>query len=100
MTRQPVKTYVWSWVGLIALLALTLGSAFIPMGLFNGVVNLAIAALKALVVAVFFMHLRHASGLLRLAAVIGLFMLGLLVVLSSADYATRHIAPAPWSAPG
>ena len=99
MNIQPVRTYVLAWIGLLTLLALTLGSAFIPMGFMNSVVNLAIAALKALVVAIFFMHLRYAHGLLRLAAVIGLFMLALLVGLSGADYATRHIAPAPWSSP-
>ncbi len=99
MTRQPVKTYVLSWIALIVLLALTLGSAFIPMGMGNGVVNLGIAVMKALIVAVFFMHLRHASGLLRLAAGLAIFMLSLLVVLSGADYATRHIAPSPWSSP-
>ena len=99
MTRQPVKIYLYSWIALIGLLALTLGSAFIPMGIMNSVVNLAIATMKVLVVAVFFMHLRHASALLRLAAGIGLFMLALLTGLSGADYATRHIAPAPWSTP-
>jgi cytochrome c oxidase subunit 4 len=73
----------------MALLGLTLGSAFVPMGAFNTAVNLAIATAKALLVAIFFMHLRHASGLNRVASTLGLLWLALLLVLTVADFLAR-----------
>jgi len=94
-----VLTYVLTWIALLVLLALTLGSAFIPLGPWNGVVNLAIAAAKALLIAVMFMHLRRSSALLRLAPLIALYTLALLVGLSTTDYAVRHVFAAPWSSP-
>jgi cytochrome c oxidase subunit IV len=95
----PVRTYVATWAALMLLLALSCASAFVPLGAFNSIVNFAVAAAKALLVAVFFMHLLHASSLTRIFAAVALFMLALLFGLSSADYATRHIVPAPWAAP-
>ncbi|HET7596988.1 MAG TPA: cytochrome C oxidase subunit IV family protein [Burkholderiales bacterium] len=92
-------SYVTTWIALMALLALTTASAFIPLGAWNSVINLVIAAVKALLVALFFMQLRRASGLTRLVAAVGLFMLALLFGLSGGDYLTRHPVPAAWVAP-
>ena len=92
-------TYVLTWLALMAFLALTLGSSYLPMGAWNSVANLAISCAKALLIAVFFMHLRHAGALLRLAACIGLLWLALLFGLSWTDFGTRIPSPAPWSSP-
>ena len=46
------------WLALAALLAVTVGSAYVPLGPFNSVVNLIIAAIKAALIAVFFMNLK------------------------------------------
>lgn len=89
--------YYLTWVALMLLLAATTASAFVPLGGFNAALNLAIAALKALLVAVVFMHLHRAAPLTRVFALAGLFMLALLFGISSADYAARPAAPAPWS---
>ncbi|HEY1288465.1 MAG TPA: cytochrome C oxidase subunit IV family protein [Burkholderiales bacterium] len=90
-------SYVLTWLGLMALLALTFGSAYLPMGPWNSATNMAISCLKALLIAVFFMHLRQAGALLRLAACIGLLWLALLFGLSWTDFGTRTLSPAPWS---
>ena len=87
------------WIALIALLALSCGSAYVPMGTWNAVANMAIAVLKALLVAFFFMHLFRGGATFRLVFVGALFTLALLVGLSAADYATRTRYPAPWQAP-
>jgi len=89
--------YVLTWLGLMVFLALTLGSSYIPMGPWNTTINMAISCAKALLIALFFMHLRHASGLLRVAAITALIWLALLFGLSWSDYATRSISPAPWA---
>jgi cytochrome c oxidase subunit 4 len=100
-TRQPasLKTYFYTWVGLMLMLLATVGSSYMPLGLFNSILNLFIATMKALLVAIFFMHLRSASMLMRIFSVVALFTLALLVGLSSSDYATRQIHSAPWSPP-
>jgi cytochrome c oxidase subunit 4 len=87
------------WAALLVLLALTCGSAFIPMGIWNTVTNFAVAIAKALLVAAFFMHLLHGRSVHRLVAIAGLYTLALLLMLSLADYAARVRYPAPWQAP-
>jgi cytochrome c oxidase subunit IV len=87
-----------TWVGLMLLLALTLASSYVPLGTWNTVINTAVSCAKGLLIALFFMDLARAGALLRLAAIVGLLWLGLLFGLSSADYATRDVSPAPWTA--
>jgi cytochrome c oxidase subunit IV len=50
-------------------------------------------------IALFFMHLRGAGALLRIAALAGLLWLAILFGLSWSDFGTRAITPAPWSSP-
>jgi cytochrome c oxidase subunit 4 len=95
---QPGKP-VLTWIALLALLAASAGSAMLPLGWINGVVNLAIAVAKALLVLVVFMRLRRAHSLLRVAAATGLCMLVVLFALAGADYATRSEVRAPWQTP-
>jgi len=97
--QKEVKLFLWVWLALMALLALTCASAFVKLGIWNGIANLAIAAVKVALVGVFFMHLRTEHGLIRLCAAVALFMLALLFGISSADYATRTMYRAPWQAP-
>jgi cytochrome c oxidase subunit 4 len=87
------------WVALMVLLALTAASCFVPLGAWNNVVNLAIALAKALLVALFFMRLARTGPLPRMVAFIALGTLALLLALSGADYATRRMFRAPWTAP-
>jgi cytochrome c oxidase subunit 4 len=71
-----IVRFVGAYLALIALLALTVGSSFLPLGFGNTLVNLAIAFAKAGVILVAFMGLRRGEPLLRLvAAVAGLWLL-------------------------
>jgi len=101
MSQQivPLKTYVLVFVSLIGLTLLTTGVAFLDLGPFNTVVALVIAFCKMLLVILFFMHLRHSSGLTRIVLLAGFFWLALLVTLTMTDYRTRTWTPAPdsWS---
>lgn len=90
-------SYVLTWIGLMVLLALTLASSYLPMGPWNTAINMGVSCAKALLIALFFMHLRHAGALLRIAALAGFLWLALLFGLSWSDYATRSISPAPWN---
>jgi cytochrome c oxidase subunit 4 len=93
------RPLVLSWLALLALLALSAGSAWLRLGWINTAIGLAVASVKALLVALVFMRLRLTHPLLRLTAVAGLTTLALLFILSGADYATRREVPAPWQQP-
>ena len=77
------------WLALLALMLASLGSAYLKLGPWNMVAGLAIAAIKAALVAWLFMRLREAGPLIRLVAVVGLGVWLILIVLSGVDYETR-----------
>ena len=96
---EPTKTYVAVFATLIGLTLLTTGVAFIDLGPFNTVVALAIAFCKMLLVILFFMHVRHSDGLVRITVIAGFFWLALLIGLTMTDYRTRTWTSPPqaWS---
>jgi cytochrome c oxidase subunit 4 len=77
------------WLALLALLGISLGSAYLRLGLGNAAANYGIATLKALLVAIVFMHLRSAGALIRLVAGAGLFWLVVFFALTFSDVLTR-----------
>ena len=77
------------WVALMALLAVTLTSAYLPLGGMNAGVALCIAAMKCLLIALFFMQLRRPDPLLRLAAGAATLWIAFLFALTFADLLTR-----------
>jgi cytochrome c oxidase subunit 4 len=85
LARAPL----FAWVALCALLIGTVAFAYVPLGPGNIAVGLFIATLKAAIIAMLFMELRSASGLVRLAAILGLVFLFFLLFLVSTDYLTR-----------
>ena len=90
---SPLVTYFLVWGALLFGTALTYEVAKIDLGPFNPVVALVIATTKALLVALFFMHLRHASErLLKVIVASTLFFLMILLFLTLTDYMSR-----PWS---
>jgi cytochrome c oxidase subunit IV len=78
------------WLILLGLLAASCWSAFLPLGSYNTALNLAIAAIMLLVLAIFLMNLARASALLRLVASAGLLWVVFLFVLTFADYLSRR----------
>lgn len=90
---SPLKTYFAVWLALLAGTGLTYAVAFVDLGPFNPVIALAIATSKALLVALFFMHLKAANErLLKLVVASTLFFLMILLFLTLTDYISR-----PWT---
>jgi cytochrome c oxidase subunit IV len=96
---KEIKPLLIAWFTLMALLAATAGAAFLKLGWVNTALGLAIALVKALLVALVFMRLRRAPALLRIAAVVGAATMLVLFGLSATDYATRGVLPAVWQQP-
>ncbi len=93
----PRKTYYIVWALLMALMIITAALSRVPLGEWNTVIALAIATIKALLVLLFFMHVKYENYKITWVAVIGgFFWLFLLLGLTMTDYLTR----APSGFPG
>ncbi len=88
-TGGSVGRYVAVAVALLVLLGLTLELALVDMGPLNLPVAMTIAAAKAGLVVVFFMHIRSTSRVTRFAAMAGLFWLAFMFILMLSDFITR-----------
>lgn len=86
---HPVKMYVSVFLALIVLTATTVIVAEIDLGRFNVIVALCIAVIKALLVILFFMHVKDSSRLTKLFVVAGFFWMAILFGLTFNDYLTR-----------
>ena len=78
-----------AWIALIALAAISLGSAYLPIGTANVAINLLIASVMAVVLAIFLMDLQNAKILIRVVAVTGVFWMIFMFVLTFSDYLSR-----------
>jgi cytochrome c oxidase subunit 4 len=86
---DSIKLYVFVFLALIVLTVVTTAVAFVDLGPFSVVAALGIACCKMLLVALFFMHLRHSTRLTRLVVAGGLVWLGIMLVFTLTDFATR-----------
>jgi cytochrome c oxidase subunit 4 len=90
------RTYLVVWAGLMVLTSVTALVSCINLGQWNAPVALAIACTKALLVALFFMHLRYESSKIVWVWVLaGVFWLSVLFFLSMTDFLTRQFLNVP-----
>ena len=85
----PVSLYYWVFAALVVGTVLTVAAARVDFGLLNNVVMLAIASTKALLVILFFMHVRWSSRLTWVVAGSGFFFLLILFSITMSDYLSR-----------
>jgi cytochrome c oxidase subunit IV len=83
------KTYFLVFGALLVLTLTTTGVAFINLGPLNTPVAVAIAMIKAALVMIYFMHLRHSTFLTRVFAGAGLIWLLHFITFTMSDYLTR-----------
>lgn len=85
---SPRSLYL-TYAALMALLALTLGSSYLALGVLNVVLNIGIAAAKAVLVMLVFMRLWPAAGSVRVVAGAGFAFLAVMLALTLMDYGLR-----------
>jgi cytochrome c oxidase subunit IV len=95
MTDRRNTSALWkgpaaAWLVLLALFAVSLGSAYVPLGAGNVTVNLLVAAIMIGVLVTVLMDLRRANSLTRIVAAAGLFWIALMFALTFTDYLSRH----------
>jgi len=86
----PVGVYIGVFLALMVLTGLTVYAATVDLGFWNTPVAIAIAVTKALLVILFFMHVKYGSRLVWLAAGGAFFWLVLMLLGTLGDYVSRN----------
>jgi cytochrome c oxidase subunit 4 len=84
------KVYLRTLIALFCLTGLTVGAAYIDFGAGNVVIALTIATVKALIVAMIFMHLRYEKPVNAVIAGAGFMFLGLFLMFCLIDFDSRE----------
>jgi cytochrome c oxidase subunit IV len=85
---SPVQ-YMMVFGTLLVFTGITVGAAYVDLGILNPVVALAIASFKAVVVILFFMHVKYQSKLVKLTVAAGFFTFLVLITMTLTDYMSR-----------
>ena len=83
------RVYLTIVLALLVGTGLTVWASFIDLGPWNPVIALAIACTKAVLVVLFFMHVKYSSKLTKLTIVSGIFIFLALISMTLADYMSR-----------
>jgi cytochrome c oxidase subunit 4 len=83
------KIYIIVFATLLVFTGVTVGAAYVDLGIFNPVVALAIASFKAVVVILFFMHVKYQSKLVKMTVGAGFFTFLVLITMTLTDYMSR-----------
>lgn len=81
--------YLMVFGTLLLFTGITVGAAYVDLGIFNPVVALAIASFKAVIVILFFMHVKYQSKLIKMTVSAGFFMFLVLITMTMSDYISR-----------
>ena len=85
---QP-GVYIAVFVTLLIGTGLTVLAADFDMGVMNPVIALAIACTKAVIVILFFMHVKFQSRLIKMTVIAGFFTFLVLIIMTLSDYISR-----------
>ncbi len=91
----PVRVYVTVFLVLIALTMTTVAVSRIELGEYNFIVAITIAVIKAVLVILYFMHVKDSSAMTKLFVVAGFFWMAILLVFILSDYLSRGWLPGP-----
>jgi len=91
----PKRTYFVIWAALLVLTYATVAVSRIDLGRLNTIAALTIAVSKALLVVLYFMHVRYSTRLTKLVVVGGFMWLALMIGLTMVDEVTRTWIPMP-----
>src|SRR5439155_22167052 len=81
--------YAMAFVSLLVGTVLTVLAAKKDLGVFNPVIALGIACTKAVIVILFFMHVKYQSKLDQLTVIPGFFTFLVLITMTLTDYISR-----------
>jgi cytochrome c oxidase subunit IV len=85
----PPKTYYQVFAALMVLLVLTVAASLIEHDLLNTISAVTIAVTKAVLIVLFFMHVKYSSRMTQVLAVVGFIWLAIMLAIMFADYDSR-----------
>ena len=101
----PVSTYVKVIISLMVLLIITLGAAAIDFsemapgnpffGALNIIIAMTIAVAKAVIIILYFMHVRYSSKLVWVFAFAAFYWVAILFIVTLTDYMSRYMTYHP-----
>src|SRR5262245_30269606 len=94
-TIIPRKVYFTVFGALMVLLAVTVGLAYLHLGELNVIAAMSIAVTKAVLIILYFMHVRYSFRLSWVWVGAGFFWLCIMFALTFSDHLTRGCLPAP-----
>jgi cytochrome c oxidase subunit IV len=86
---STVTTDLLVGLGLLVLLAATVGLSQVPLGTRGPIVAFGLAVAKMLLIAAFYMHLRRDRSVMWAIALTGFFLLAVLIGLTLGDVISR-----------
>jgi len=87
--QAEARKYLLTLITLLILTAITVGASYIQFGAANVVIALTIATIKAIIVALIFMHLLHDKPVNAVIAVAGFIFLGIFLLFDFLDIDSR-----------
>lgn len=92
----PVRSYLMVFGALVVLTAATIIAATVDLGgVYNEVVAVGIAVVKATLVLLFFMHVRYSTPMMRIVVSVGFVFFGIMVLFTMGDFASRDWKSTP-----
>jgi cytochrome c oxidase subunit 4 len=88
--KAEAAVYAKTLISLLILTGITVAASYVNFGKANVVVALTIATIKAILVALFFMHLLHDKPVNGIIAAAGFVFLGLFLMFTLIDFDSRQ----------
>jgi cytochrome c oxidase subunit 4 len=86
----PIRTNLTIFGILMGLLVLTVAAAYLDLGTFNFLLAMSIAVCKAVLIMLYFMHVRYSHKLTWVFSTAAFLWLALLLGITVADYLSRN----------
>jgi cytochrome c oxidase subunit 4 len=86
---SPIRVYVLIWSLLMIVTAITVVVAYQNLGPLNNIVALGIAATKATLVILYFMHAKYSTRLTKMVIIAAFIWLVILIAFTLFDFGSR-----------
>ena len=91
---SSISTNLVIFGALNVLLFATVGAAYLPLGDFHFLIAMALATVKAVLIVLYFMHVKESHRLTAIICAASFLWLGIMVVFTLTDYMSR--SPSGW----
>ena len=86
---SSIQTNVIIFAALNVLLFATVGAAYLPLGDWHFAIAMALATVKAVLIVLYFMHVKYSHRLTAIICAASFLWLGIMIALTLTDYMTR-----------